>query len=85
MWQRAHIPSRSDPGRETVCPEVPRSNFVTHSSAAANGLRRAFAVPSGGAGVAQFPSVDIWRADSRNAARQAGSRQAFAIIDPFHS
>src|SRR6185436_14503699 len=85
MWQREQAPSTSDPGRSNACDPVPMSNFVTQSWRPANGLCLAFAVPSGGSGVSQLPWVEISRAESRNAARQAGSRHALAIVDPFHS
>src|SRR3990172_12978509 len=42
------------------------------------------AVPSGGLGISQFPSVEVRRATSKNAPRHPGSRHAFDIIAPFH-
>src|SRR5262245_12102490 len=85
MWQREQAPSTSEPGRSSEWWLLPRSNFVTQSLRPANGLCFAFSVPSGGTGVSQLPLVEISRAESRNAARHAGSRQALAIIEPFHS
>src|SRR5262245_36538391 len=84
MWQREQKPSRSEPEPVVVCLVPPRSNVELQLSFA-NGFKLERLVPSGGAGMSQLPSVDVSRAIKRNAARQAGSRQAFAIIDPFHS
>jgi hypothetical protein len=61
------------------------SKSEAHASRRANGLSRALLVPSGGLGVSQSPLVETLRARSKNAARHTGSRQAFDIIDPFHS
>src|SRR5262245_53850346 len=85
MWQREQKPSSSDPGRDSVWLRVPRSNRVAHSPGSENGLWLDFSEPSGGDGVSHSPCVEVCRADRRNAARHAGSRQAFAIIEPFHS
>src|SRR5262249_43988051 len=84
MWQREQKPSRSEPDPLVVIQVFPMSNLDVQLSFA-NGLRCALLVPSGGAGTSQFPSVAVRRASKKNAALQAGSRQAFDIIDPFHS
>src|SRR6185295_5998431 len=85
MWQRAQKPSRSDPGRDVVCRPSPTSKVDAHSEPRAKGLWRAFGVPSGGAGASHSPLVEVARAASRKAPRQTGSRQALAIMEPFHS
>src|SRR3954454_11105022 len=85
MWHLEQNPSTSDPERDVEKLPAPRSNRVSQPAASANGLWLARTVPSGGAGTSQLPCVEICRADNRNAARHAGSRHAFAIIDPFHS
>src|SRR5262249_50257295 len=85
MWQRAQKPSRSEPGRDSVWRPEPRSKLELHCPSFANGLWRARSVASGGGGTPQSPFVEVSRAESRNAPRHTGSRQAFAIIEPFHS
>src|SRR5262245_24059413 len=85
MWQREQKPSISEPGRARVWWAVPMSKVEAHSPSLAKGLWRARDVPSGGAGTEQSPSVEVWRAESRKAERQMGSRQAFDIMEPFHS
>src|SRR5262245_1872267 len=84
MWHREQKPSKSEPDPFVVRDAVPRLNVDVQSSFA-NGLSRAFLVSSGGGGASQLPSVAVSRARRKNAALQAGSRQEFDIIDPFHS
>src|SRR4029453_14762869 len=85
MWQRAQKLSIRGPGRDRAWREVPMSNSEEHAFSLANGLCRARAVPSGGAGTEQWPSVDVWRAESRKGGGQIGSRHALDIMEPFHS
>ena len=84
MWHCAQKPSRSEPGCPSVSRPWPTSKLAEQSSLA-KGFKRARAVPSGGLGVSQLPAVEVWRATRRKAPRQPGSRQAFDIIEPFHS
>src|SRR5512134_4148268 len=84
MWQRAQKSSSSEPEPEVVCRLVARLE-VDVQPASAKGLICDFAVPSGGLGTSQLPSVAVRRAISRKAPRQPGSRQELDIIEPFHS
>src|SRR5260370_4624040 len=85
MWQREQKKSRSKPWRKTVYFSVRRLNVEEHSHWFAKGLCAALRVQSGGSGVSHSPLSEVPRASARKAARQTGSRQAFDIIDPFHS
>src|ERR1700733_6492346 len=85
MWQREQNASSSEPGRDSVTCSEPMSKLEAHSPGLANGLRSAFSLPSGGAGVSQLPLVDVTRASRRNAPRHTGSRHEFDIMEPFHS
>ena len=85
MWQREQKKSSSDPGRDTVYFSVPKSKVEAHSPFLANGLCIALGEPSGGSGVSHSPLAEVARDSSRKAARQAGSRQEFDIMEPFHS
>jgi hypothetical protein len=84
MWQREQKLSSSEPAPWVVKDEAPRSNFDVQF-AFANGLIRDRSVPSGGAGTPHVPSVAVNRESRKNAARHAGSRHEFDIIEPFHS
>ena len=79
MWQREQKSSSSDPEPEVVWVVVPRLN-VDVQSPLANGLIDERAVPSGGLGMSQLPSVAVRRAMSRKAPRQPGSRQALERV-----
>src|SRR5437660_11786916 len=85
MWQREQKKSSSEPGLETVYFSVPISNVEAHSFSWAKGLCFALGVPSGGAGVSHSPLAEVARERSRKAARHAGSRQEFDIMEPFHA
>src|SRR5262249_48475681 len=85
MWQREQKKSSSDPGRDTVYFSVPRSKVELHLPLLAKGLCSAFSVPSGGWGVSHSPLAEVALESKRKAARQAGSRHEFDIMEPFHS
>jgi len=85
MWQREQKPSISEPRCASSKLRSPRSKSLAHAPARENGFSAAFAVRSGGDGRSHSPSVDVCRADSRNALRHTGSRHAFDIWEPFHS
>src|SRR6266545_283416 len=84
MWQRAQKSSRSEPEPDVVWVVVPMLK-VEVQSVLAKGLIWDFAVPSGGLGMSQLPSVAVSREMRRKAPRHPGSRQALDIIEPFHS
>src|SRR5262245_18574012 len=84
MWHREQKESSSDPGPCVVKDEPPRSK-VEVQFAFAKGLSFDRSVPSGGAGMPHVPSVAVNRVSRKKAARQAGSRHEFDIIEPFHS
>src|SRR5215217_2117246 len=84
MWQRAQKSSSSEPEPDVVWVVAPMLK-VEVQSALAKGLICALAVPSGGLGMSQPPSVAVSRAISRKAPRHPGSRQELDIIEPFHS